>query len=170
MPAPTIETLATAESVVISRKPRSRMIGSRIRFAFASSIRGIVKRQVRGPTVANVLDDHVDVDPGVGERLEDRRGHAGLVRDLDERHLGDVAVVGQPADLVALFHERVLRDERAGCVLERAEDLDGDGIDPTELDRPCLHDLGALVGELEHLLVADHEQLAGLGDDPGSAV
>ena len=43
MPAPTIETLATAESAVISRKPSSRMIGSRIRLARASSTSAIVK-------------------------------------------------------------------------------------------------------------------------------
>jgi hypothetical protein len=50
---------------------------------------------------------------------------------------------------------RVLLDERARGVLEGAQDLDDDVVDPAELDRPDLHDLGALVGELEHLLVAD---------------
>ena len=35
-----------------------------------------------------------------------------------------------------------------------------------ELDGPGLHDLGALVGELEHLLVADDRQLPGGGHDP----
>ena len=84
-----------------------------------------------------------------------RSGHG------DDRDLGHVPVVGEPADLVALLHERVLLDERARGVLERAEDLDDDAVDPAELDRPDLHDLGALVGELEHLLVADDGQLAG---------
>ena len=82
------------------------------------------------------------------------------------RDLGDVPVVGEAADLVALLHERVLLDERARRVLERAQDLDDDVVDPAELDGPDLHDLGALVGELEHLLVADDRQLAGLGDEP----
>ena len=91
---------------------------------------------------------------------------ARLVRDLDERDLGDVAVVGQPANLVPLLHERVLLDERAGGVLERAEDLDDDAVHPAELDGPRLHDLGALVGELEHLLVADDVELAGGRDEP----
>ena len=46
-----------------------------------------------------------------------------------------------------------------GRVLERAQDLDDDVVDPAQLDGPDLHDLGALVGELEHLLVADDCEL-----------
>ena len=116
--------------------------------------------------MADVLDDHVDVDAGLGQRVEDRARDARPVRHGDDRDLGDVPVVGQPADLVALLHERILLDERAGGVLERAEDLDDDAVDPAELDGADLHDLGALVGELEHLLVADDRQLAGAGDEP----
>ncbi len=103
--------------------------------------------------------------PASASGCEDRRRHARLVRHLDERDLGDVAVVGQAANLVPLLHERVLLDERAGGVLERAEDLDDDVVDPAELDCPGLHDLGALVGELEHLLVADDVELAGHRDE-----
>ena len=109
--------------------------------------------------MADVLDDHVDVDPGRRERIEDRPRDARPVRDRHDRDLGDVPVVGEPADLVALLHERVLLDERARRVLERAQDLDDDVVDPAQLHGPDLHDLGALVGELEHLLVADERQL-----------
>ena len=116
--------------------------------------------------MADVLDDHVDVDAGVGEGREDARRDARLVRDLDERDLRDVPVVGEAANLVPLLHERVLLDERSGGVLERAEDLDDDVVDPAQLDGPGLHDLGALVGELEHLLVADDLELAGRGREP----
>ena len=123
------------------------------------------EREVGRAAVADVLDDHVDVDAGLGERVEDRPRDARPVRHGDDRDLGDVPVVGEPADLVALLHERVLLDERAGGVLERAEDLDDDVVDPAQLDRPDLHDLGALVGELEHLLVADDRELARLGDE-----
>ena len=94
------------------------------------------------------------------------RATPGPVGDVDDRDLRDVPVVGQAADLVALLHERVLPDERAGGVLERAEDLDDDVVDPAELDGPDLHDLGALVGELEHLLVADDGELPRLRDEP----
>ena len=92
-------------------------------------------------------------------------GDARPVGHLDERDLGDVPVVGQAADLVPLLHERVLLDERAGRVLERAEDLDDDVVDPAELDGAGLHHLGALVGELEHLLVADDVELARVGHE-----
>ena len=124
------------------------------------------ERQVGLAAVADVLDDHVDVDAGVGQRVEDGPGDARPVRDGHDRDLGDVPVVGEAADLVALLHERVLLDERARRVLERAQDLDDDVVDPAELDRADLHDLGALVGELEHLLVADDGQLAGRRHEP----
>ena len=123
------------------------------------------ERQVGLAAVADVLDDHVDVDAGLGERVEDRPGDARPVRHGHDRDLGDVPVVGEAADLVALLHERILLDERARRILERAQDLDDDAVDPAELDRPDLHHLGALVGQLEHLLVADDRQLAGPGDE-----
>ena len=67
------------------------------------------------------------------------RATPGRSGHRDDRDLGDVPVVGEAADLVALLHERVLLDERAWCVLERAEDLDDDVVDPAELDgRTCM--------------------------------
>ena len=99
--------------------------------------------------------------PALRQRLEDGPGDAGAVRHGHDRDLGDVAVVGEAPDLVALLHERVLLDQRAGRVLERAEDLDDDVVDPAELDRADLHHLGALVGQLEHLLGADHRSADG---------
>ena len=80
----------------------------------------------------------------------------------------DIAIVGEATDLVPLLHERVLLDQRSGGVLERAEDLDDHAVHPAELDRPGLHDLGALMGELEHLLITDDLQLASIGDQPWS--
>ena len=75
--------------------------------------------------------------------------------------------MGESPDLVALLHERVLRDDGARSVLEGAQDLDDDAVHPAELDGTGLHDLGALVGELEHLLVADQGQLPGGGLETG---
>ena len=115
--------------------------------------------QVGRATVADVLDDHVDVDAGPCQWLEDRPRDTRPIRHRDDRDLGDIPVVGEPADLVALLHERVLLDECARRVLERAQDLDDDVVDPAQLDGPDLHDLRALVGELEHLLIADDGQL-----------
>ena len=111
--------------------------------------------------MADVLDDQVDVDAGLGERVEDRPRDAGSIGDRHDRDLRHVPVVGEPTDLVALLHEGVLLDERARGVLEGAQDLDDDVVDPAELDCPDLHDLRTLVGELEHLLVADDGELAG---------
>ena len=88
------------------------------------------------------------------------RAMPGRSGTASEGHLGDVAVVGQAADLVALLHERILPDQRTRRVLERAQDLDLDAVDPAQLDGADLHDLGALLRQLEHLLVADDGQLA----------
>ena len=100
--------------------------------------------------------------PASASGSKTRSRDARPVGHLDQRDLGDVPVVGEAADLVALLHERVLLDERAGRVLERAEDLDDDVVDPAQLDGAGLHDLGALLGQLEHLLVADDGELAGV--------
>ena len=161
-----METFATEESVVISRKPSSRTSGSRIRFALASSTRGMVKvRSVAPPwpTFWTIMSTLMPASASGSKTCAATPGRSG---HLDERDLGDVPVVGEAPNLVPLLHERVLLDERAGGVLERAEDLDDDVVDPAELDRPGLHDLGALVGELQHLLVADDVELAGLRDEP----
>ena len=111
--------------------------------------------------------DDVDVDAGLGQRLEHAAGDARLVGHLDQRDLGHVPIVRKAPHLVALLHEGILPDLGAGGVLERAQDLDGDAVDPAELDGADLHDLGTLVGELEHLLVADDRQLARSRHDPG---
>ena len=55
--------------------------------------------------------------------------------------------------------------QRAGMVGEGRADGDLDAVDPAQLDGARLHHLGALVGELEHLLVADDGQQPGVGDD-----
>src|ERR1035437_9257111 len=127
---------------------------------------GYGEAQVCRAVVADVLNDRIDVDAGFREGGENGMGDTGPVRDLDEGHFGHVAVVGQAANLVALLHERILLDERAGYVLERAQHLDDDVVDPAELYGPNLHDLGALVSQFHHLLVGDDRQLAGVGDEP----
>ena len=115
--------------------------------------------------MADVLDDHVHADPLLRERGEYSPGDTRTVGHGDQRDLRDVAVVGDSPDLVALLHERVLLDQRPGRLLEGAEDLDDDIVDPAELHGPDLHDLGTLVGELQHLLVGDQRELPRVGDD-----
>ena len=140
--------------------------GSRIRFAFASSTRGMVNDRSVAPPWPTFWTIMSTLMPASASGPNTLRRDARLVGHVDQRDLGDVPVVGDPPDLVPLLHERVLPDLRAGRVLERAEDLDDDVVDPAELDGPDLHHLGALVGELHHLLVADDGELAGVRGDP----
>src|ERR1035437_9474631 len=127
---------------------------------------GYGEAQVCRAVVADILNDRIDVDAGFGKGRENGMGDTGPVRDLNEGHLGHVAVVGQAANLVALLHERILLDKRARYVLERAQHLDDDVVDPAKLYAPDLHTWGALVSQLHHLLVGDDRQLAGVGDEP----
>ena len=57
----------------------------------------------------DVLHDHVEVDAGVGERTEDPRGHARLVRDTDHGDLGVAHVVRDSGD------DRLLHVVPFGC-------------------------------------------------------
>ena len=52
-----------------------------------------------------------------------------------------------------------------GASSKELSDLDDDVVDPAELDGAGLHDLGAVLGHLEHLLIADDPQLAGVGQE-----
>ena len=160
-------TLATEASVVSSRAPSSRTTGSSVFLALPSSTWGTVNDRSVSPPWPTFWTMRSMLTPASASGSKIGAGDARAVRDGHDRDLGDVPVVGEPADLVALLHERILLDERAGRVLERAQHLDDDVVDPAELDRADLHDLGALVGQLEHLLVADDRQLAGGRDEPG---
>ena len=144
------------------RAPISATTGASTFSARASSTRGTVNEMSVAPSWPTFWTIMSTITPGVRERPEHRPGDARPVRHGEQRDLRDVAVVGQAPDLVALLHERILPDQRTRRVLERAEDLDLDVVDPAQLDRADLHDLGALLRELEHLLVADHVELAGV--------
>ena len=121
--------------------------------------------QVGRAVVADVLDDHVDVEALLGHGREDGLGDARPVGHADDGDLGDLAVEGQGADLVAQLHCGYLLDAGAGVVAERRAHPDDDVVDPAQLHGARLHDLGALVGQLEHLLVADDGDEPGVGDD-----
>ena len=66
--------------------------------------RGDREGQVGRARVAHVLDDEVDVDARVRERVEHGARDARPVRHPDEGHLGDLAVERQAAHLVAQLH------------------------------------------------------------------
>ncbi len=165
-----IETFAIDASVVISRKPSSRTIGSRTRLAFASSPRGTVKLMSVAPpwpTFWTIMSTLIPCSASGAKTARATPGRSGTATSVTFATFRSWAI---PADLVALLHERVLLDQRPGRLLEGAEDLDDDIVDPAELDGPDLHDLGALVGELQHLLVGDHGSCRASGTMRGSAV
>ena len=107
-----------------------------------------------------VLDDHVDVDVGVGERAEDAPGDAGLVAEAGQGHARLVGV-GDCCDH-RLLHRLVLGEhEGTGAILERAAAVDADAVVARVLDRAQLQHPGARGGHLEHLLERDLGELAG---------
>ena len=90
--------------------------------------------------LGNVLDDHVDVDVGGGERPEDRRGDARLVGNAPERNLRLVLGIGDARDDL-LFHDLVLvADERTRriAVVRQLRCLSGSSkLDRTNVRTPC---------------------------------
>ena len=147
---------------------RRRRARRSCRWRSVRSERSTVKERSASCVVADrlVLDDHVDVDVGVGQRGEDPAGDAGLVADAGQRHAGLVVGVGH-GGYERLLHGLVLcDDEGTGAVLEAAAAVDADTVVARVLDRAQLQDPGPGGRHLEHLLVGDMGQLAGVGDDP----
>ena len=103
--------------------------------------------------------------PLLGQWPENGRGDARAV--LDAQH-GDprlVPAVGDPADDLA-FHDLILiHDQRPGPVLEAGQHLHPDMVLHRQRHRAGLQHLGPERGHLQHLLVGDALELAGLGDD-----
>ena len=61
----------------------------------------------------------------------------------------------------------VLLDLGPWLIHKRTEYLNGDAVHPAQLYGAGLHHLRPLVGELQHLLISDHLQLAGVRDHAG---
>ena len=76
MPAPISETLAMSESCVKPAAPTSLQAASRIGSATREVGLRQRERDVGQALLGDVLDDHVDVHAGVGERAEDAGGDA----------------------------------------------------------------------------------------------
>jgi hypothetical protein len=118
----------------------------------------------------DVLDDHVHVHPGIGQRAEDRGGDAGPVLDLQKGHLRLVAGIGDAGDYFR-FHDFILVADQGSRVLvdllEGGNDAQPHLVAHRQFHGPGLQDLGAEGGEFEHLLEGDLVQLAGLGADAG---
>jgi hypothetical protein len=96
------------------------------------------------------------------ERLEHGRGRTGFVGDVADHDLGLVLVHGDAAD-EHLFHVgNFLFHDGSWVVVKGGANFENDAVLGRELDRTRLHDLGAERGQLEHLVVADFLQLAGI--------
>ena len=113
------------------------------------------------------LDDQADVDFGAREILEDVRGDARLILDVEQRDLGDLAVRGH-ADHRRTFHDRgSFTDPRAGLAAEAVADVDRHRVLHADLGGARMQHLGAARRQLDALLVAQVRDLPGVGHDPG---
>ncbi len=125
---------------------------------------------------ADVLDDHVDVDRRIGQRLEDGGDGARLVGHAGQDDLRLILVIGDAGDELA-FHVMFLDfgvadDHRSGGRRlpgfdEAGKDLNAHAHLHGEADRTGLQHLGPDGGEFEHLLIGHEVELAGAGDDAG---
>ena len=75
------------------------------------------------PRARGALDDHVDIDAGIGERAEDGGDRAGPIRKLGQRDARFILVVRDAGDQLA-FHMHVLDclvadHHRSRAVVER---------------------------------------------------
>ena len=165
MPAPTSEIFAISGSCASPRAPISRR--ERLEHLHGAPHLRLRERErdVRVPFRRDVLDDHVHVHAHVGERAEDAGGDPGPVGHGEDRHLRLRRVVRDPRD-DRLLHQLLLTDDPRSLVLrERRADVDADSMVTGELDRAQHQHLGAGRGQLEHLLVRDGVELAGLRDE-----
>lgn len=116
--------------------------------------------------VANALNDHIDIDVGVGECGENLMSDARLIGDAEDGELSDLLVVSDAAnDKTLLLHSVVLPDDGAGRVGEGGADVDGDVEVLTDFDRAGLHDSGAEPCHFEHLVIGDLAHFASALDD-----
>src|SRR5699024_10840070 len=104
----------------------------------------------------DVLHDHVDVDLGVRECLEDRRGLSHLIGHTDDGDLGFAPVVGDPGD-DRLFHAFAFFDFRndpgPGLLAERRTHVERNVVLTRVFDTAQVQDLGSAGGHLQHFLV-----------------
>ena len=124
---------------------------------------------MRLAVLGNVLDDHVDIDVGLGQRPEDAGGDARPVGDAAQRDLRLVLGVGDTGDDL-LFHDFILvANERSGRVEKiahsrRVRVVEGGAhegahlVHHGKLDRAHLQHLGAERGHFQHFLEGDLRQ------------
>ena len=132
------------------------------------SARGAVNDMSVAAVVRDVLHDHVDVDrPRPRSPGRSCAATPGPVGHVVDRHLRLVGVERDPGDQHA-FH-LVLAPPAPTCRARRSNDertWSGTPWRRAILDRARLQHLGARRRQLEHLVVADHVDLARVRHDP----
>ena len=104
----------------------------------------------------HVLNDHVHVHAGIGQRPEDGAGHARPVRHLVQGDLGFVAAVGDAGNGL-LFHDVFLVAKQCAAHIGR-EGRKHAGRHPVQhgdFHRTGLQHLGAQGRHFQHLLIGD---------------
>ena len=136
MPAPTIETLPICSSIAIAVYPD--LVDDRLErragdpHVLARDGEGHVGVTAFGDRL--VLDDHVDVDVGVGQRGEDPRGDARVVGHAEQRDPGLAGRVGHGCN-EWLLQGLLLRDDNGtGAVLETRTAVDPHAVVARVLD------------------------------------
>src|SRR5690606_27963992 len=119
-----------------------------------------------GHTVAtHVLDDHVHVDVGVGQGLEQLRCCAGLVWQPHHNDLYLILVERYAAHDHIFHGSNFLFHNRTLVIVHTAAHFENDSVLFGELNTAGLHDLGAQAGEFEHFVVGDFVDLRSIGDN-----
>src|SRR6266849_171211 len=119
----------------------------------------------RAGAVADILHDHIDVDRGVAERLENLGGNSRFVGHGHEGDLGLVLVERDAADDDVLHVLRFFFHDGSWVVVETGADFEDDAEFFGELDRAALHHLRAEAGQLKHFVVGNLAELARAGHD-----
>ena len=165
IPAPTTETRPMASSKLAPPASISTTILSTISMVRGELVARHGERDVGVTVGRHVLLDHVDVDVLVGERTEHLGRDAGAVGHAEDRDLRLRDVVGDARD-DRRFHALLLVvHPGARLPREARTHVDGDAVVAGELDRAQREDAPAGGRHLEHLVVGQPVEPAGVGDD-----
>ena len=113
------------------------------------------------------MHDHVHDNGRLGEGGKNPGGGAGLIGDVGDNDLGLVLINGDAANDDFFHVGDFFFHDGSGVVVKGGADFENDVIFVCELNGTRLHDLGAGRGQLEHLVVGDFLEFAGVFHDSG---
>lgn len=118
-------------------------------------------------SVADVLDDHVDVDEGLVKGLEDLGGDSGSVGNAEESNFGLIFVEGDASDDDMFHVGGFFFHDGSGVVVKAGSDFKRDAEFLGEFNRSALHDFGARAGKFKHFVIRDFLEFFGLREYAG---